>query len=178
MRNKQFKIGDRHTKNLILDKKYENNKTMYFVRCDCGDERWVRTDILRKNKNGCSKCFSSGIRKEGEGHSINSAWKSLRTNAKSRNIKVEITKEDFIEMAKSNCFYCDAEPLEKIYYNQPKWSTPAKLNGIDRVDNNKDYTIENSVPCCYTCNRGKMNLSLEEFKAWIIKLSQREWIHE
>lgn len=178
MRNPRFEIGQRHTKNTILDKKYDNNRTMYLVKCDCGDERWVRTDILRKNKNGCNNCFSSGIRKSGEGHSINSAWKSLRSNAKNRSIPVEITKDDFVRIAKQNCFYCGEEPKEKVYYDQPEWSIPARLNGIDRVDNTRGYTLDNVVSACHTCNRGKMDLSLQEFKNWIIKLSQREWINE
>ena len=36
-------------------------------------------------------------------------------------------------------------------------------NGIDRVDNNRGYEIENVVPCCTSCNSAKMDLSKEDF---------------
>lgn len=174
-----FKIGQKHTRNTVLNKKHDSGKTFYFVQCDCGDTRWVRSDILKKNKWGCKKCaLQYGRKKFGEEHSINGAWKSLRNNARNRNIEISISKNEFIKIAKMNCFYCGEEPKEKIYYDQPSWSKPAKLNGIDRVNNNQGYTIDNVVACCYICNRGKMNLSLQEFKNWIIKLSQREWIND
>ena len=174
-----FEVGERHTRNTIIDWERVNGKIKYFVECDCGNYRSVRSDILKKNKWGCKDCANKyGRKKFGEEHSINSAWKSLKNNAKTRKILVDITKQDFVNIAKRDCFYCGEPPKEKIYYDQPDWSTPAKLNGIDRVDNSAGYTLDNSVPCCYTCNRGKMNLSLKEFRDWILKLSKREWINE
>lgn len=172
-------IGEKHTRNTVIDVKHGSGKVNYLVQCDCGDFRWARSDILKKNKWGCKSCAKElGRKKFGEEHSINNAWKSLTNNAKNRGILVEISKEDFVQIAKMDCFYCGEHPKEKIYYDQPEWSTPAKLNGIDRVDNSIGYTLDNIVASCYICNRGKMDLSLEDFKAWIIKLSQREWVHE
>ena len=174
-----LKVGERHTRNIVYDIERINNKINYFVKCDCGDFRWVRSDILKKNRWGCKACAKKlGRKKFGEEHSINSAWKSLRNNAKTRSISVDISKEEFVSIAKMDCFYCGEPPTEKIYHDQPSWSTPARLNGIDRVDNSIGYTVDNIVASCYICNRGKMNLSLQEFKAWIIKLSQREWVNE
>jgi hypothetical protein len=52
-------------------------------------------------------------------------------------------------------------------------------NGLDRIDNAKPYTMENVVPCCATCNRAKLNLTVEEFLARIKSiaehLSARNW---
>lgn len=172
-------IGEKHTRNTVVDIKHGDGKVNYLVQCDCGDLRWVRSDILKKNKWGCRACAKELSRKKfGEEHSISAAWKSLIGNARNRGISVEITKDEFAQIAKMNCFYCGEEPVEKVYYDQPSWSTPARLNGIDRVDNSVGYTLDNIVASCYICNRGKMDLSLEDFKAWIIKLSQREWVHE
>jgi hypothetical protein len=174
-----YNIGEKHTRNTVLDIKKSDGKIKYLVACDCGDKRWVRSDILKKNKWGCKKCSQEfGRKKFGEEHSINSAWKSLTGNARNRGIEISITKQQFVNIAKMDCFYCGEHPKEKIYYDQPSWSTPAKLNGIDRVDNYVGYTIDNSVASCYICNRGKMNMSLQEFKEWILKLSKREWINE
>ncbi len=35
--------------------------------------------------------------------------------------------------------------------------------GIDRVDSNIGYQMENIVPCCYQCNITKMDYSYNEF---------------
>lgn len=43
-------------------------------------------------------------------------------------------------------------------------------NGIDRIDNAKGYTIENSVTCCKRCNFAKRNMSYDEFISWGKKL--------
>jgi hypothetical protein len=174
-----FNIGDIHAKNTILSRAYVNGKVEYFVKCDCGDFRWVRSDILKKNKWGCRKCANKFSRKKlGESYVIGAAWHSLNGNAKSRNLFVEITKTDFINIAKQNCFYCGEEPKKTSHANLPEWSTPAKLNGIDRIDNSLGYTIKNSVACCYICNRGKMDMSLQDFKDWIKKLSKRDWLND
>jgi len=38
--------------------------------------------------------------------------------------------------------------------------------GIDRVDNNVGYIIDNCVPCCTICNLAKRNLNVDEFQKW------------
>jgi hypothetical protein len=34
-----------------------------------------------------------------------------------------------------------------------------EYNGIDRVDNEKGYLVENCVPCCFTCNSLKKSVT-------------------
>jgi hypothetical protein len=46
-------------------------------------------------------------------------------------------------------------------------------NGIDRVDSNIGYTLENCVPCCEAVNRMKMDLSKEEFIELCREISKR-----
>jgi len=36
-------------------------------------------------------------------------------------------------------------------------------NGIDRIDNTKDYTLDNCVPCCKNCNYAKRTLTQHDF---------------
>jgi hypothetical protein len=44
--------------------------------------------------------------------------------------------------------------------------------GIDRKDNTKGYVLENSLPCCYLCNRAKGDKPYEEFILWVVRLAQ------
>jgi 5-methylcytosine-specific restriction endonuclease McrA len=44
-------------------------------------------------------------------------------------------------------------------------------NGLDRIDNEiRAYTIENTRPCCKTCNTAKLTLSLDDFRELVIKV--------
>ena len=44
------------------------------------------------------------------------------------------------------------------------------MNGIDRVDSSKGYTLDNCVPCCSICNTMKLNYTLQEFSDHITKV--------
>lgn len=52
---------------------------------------------------------------------------------------VTLTFEQFCDLRKKPCRYC-------------KGSLPERGTGVDRWDNDLDYTFENSVPCCTACN--------------------------
>lgn len=52
------------------------------------------------------------------------------------------------ELVHSPCAYCGSDD---------------SVNGLDRKDSGLDYTRENTVPCCVTCNTFKGNLSVGAF---------------
>lgn len=50
----------------------------------------------------------------------------------------------------------------------PTWilnNNELTYNGIDRLDNSKGYTIDNSVACCSKCNIAKGTDTKEEYIA-------------
>lgn len=92
----------------------------------------------RKHKADSAKKYNS---------TVNGKFYFYKRNAKKRGIEFELTKDEFSNMIEQNCTYCgDSERI-----------------GIDRKDNNKGYTLENSVPCCTSCNYMKKDLSVKEF---------------
>jgi len=70
-------------------------------------------------------------------------FKDYIKGALKREYEFTLTFEEFSELIDKECFYCH-------YYKDKE------VNGIDRVDNSKGYTKENSVPCCELCNRIKL----------------------
>lgn len=70
------------------------------------------------------------------------AFNVYKRNAKNRGIAFELSFSDFIKLWKVPCVYCGGN-IEKV--------------GIDRVDNNLGYSIDNIVSCCSVCNRMKMD---------------------
>lgn len=65
-----------------------------------------------------------------------------------RNIQWNLTEEEFFTFWQIPCYYCK-DPIETI--------------GLDRVNNQLSYTIDNIVSCCSTCNTMKMAHSEKEF---------------
>lgn len=59
--------------------------------------------------------------------------------AKQRGFCWEIEETDYYSLISNVCFYCSGELCKTGV-------------GLDRKDNTKGYTLENSVPCCKNCN--------------------------
>lgn len=68
--------------------------------------------------------------------------------SKQRGILFQLTFIEFMKLWQSPCFYC---------------SSPISTIGIDRVDNNRGYTLDNIVSCCIICNRMKLTSNRDEF---------------
>lgn len=69
---------------------------------------------------------------------------------KSLEINFEITEEQFYELILNDCYICG------------KKTNNEHINGIDRIDNNQGYTIDNIESCCGECNymKNKFNLNI------------------
>lgn len=79
---------------------------------------------------------------------IKERWKKFKKRARKRGIDVSITIQEFISIKQSNRYYYTGRFLTKTPY------LPYS-NTIDRIDNKKGYSKENSVPCCHLFNMKK-----------------------
>jgi hypothetical protein len=59
--------------------------------------------------------------------------------------------------------------LSKSYKRRGKNKELHWEYGIDRIDSNLYYTIDNVVPCCLICNIAKNRMTQQQFKSWIIE---------
>ena len=84
----------------------------------------------------------------------------MRENAKKRGIEFLLTDDQAFEAMKKPCTYCGKPGL----------------SGIDRKDSTRDYTLDNSVPCCYSCNTRKGATKSPE--AYILELKKEKGMIE
>lgn len=98
----------------------------------------------------------------------NQLYKQYKATAKHRGFSFSLTKDQFFEMTQRTCSYCGSAPA-----NEKKTTSGSYVyNGLDRVDTQKDYSLDNVVPCCYTCNRAKSDMTAQEFEEWLEKLTE------
>lgn len=156
---------------------------MWLCQCDCGKLCEVNGYTLRNKRSiRCQSCKLRDIlntpeakikrekrladrNKNGEA-AINQVFSGYKHSAIKRNRVFELTKEQFVAICISNCHYCNRPP-HMTNYSINKTHTAFVRNGIDRKDNNLGYTLKNSLPCCSVCNKAKLNMSYDEFIAWI-----------
>lgn len=97
-----------------------------------------------------------------------------RHNAYRKDLEFTITFEEFCLLTSLNCYYCDSEPklyiVNKSSRRDPERYYKTIMNGIDRVNNNVGYIVENCKPCCFVCNRAKAQMTELEFLSWIKKV--------
>lgn len=177
----------------FLNKRFKNllvigisNKPYYLiVKCDCGKIKEVRKDGIKRIKScGCARIE---VNKRNRGipgeSSYRYLYKQYKVGAKHRNYVFNLPYDIFKKLIISNCYYCGIEPYNK--YNMYKAKTGLKIgnasdewieqnyvfvNGVDRIDNSKNYDLDNVVSCCKICNQAKYIMSIEEFDNWIKRI--------
>jgi 5-methylcytosine-specific restriction endonuclease McrA len=93
---------------------------------------------------------------------------AYRDGARKRGLTFELSLEDFIRFTTARCAYCGIEPSQQ--YKNKHHATAYTYNGIDRVDNELGYILENCVTCCKACNRLKGWLSEDVFLATVERI--------
>lgn len=150
-------------------------KRNVLVRCSCYLEFYTReNNIIRGLSTRCRSCKnkSHGEKLRGSNTGWNIWYNRYRQNARNRarDILFELTVQDVMNICSRPCQYCDLEPEPRILGREHH----ILASGIDRVDTDKGYTIENCVPCCTKCNRMKWDYSMEEFLTHVIKIANKE----
>ena len=161
-------------KNKYLEVIEYASKSTWKCKCACGKEFKSRTNKI-KSRKGCRSCTSS-ITSAKRNHKIphygyiNRLYKDYKSGAKKRNLKFELSLEEFYDIITKNCSYCGQEPIEHINDNIIKTIDPPKHNGVDRIDSSKGYLKKNVTSCCSKCNYAKHEMNIEDFKFWIKKV--------
>jgi len=155
---------------------YEEYIQEYECLCDCGNKKISLDQVLKSitRGRGVGSCGCAHRKdKVGNGQwsvAFNIVWKNYVCHSAVKNRVFDLTKEQFKELTSSNCYYCGSEPSTVCKSKSKKHPSQYVYNGIDRVDNNKDYIVNNCVPCCEMCNRMKLDDEQETFLARIKKI--------
>jgi hypothetical protein len=151
---------------------YSNH--IYECLCECGKRLNIEGSDFKtgriKSCGYCTKSINSANKLPYGEMLYNTLYQDYQIKAKQRDIEFDIPKDIFLQEINKNCHYCNQEP-SNLKKNKSKWNPEQILySGLDRVDNNKGYLVDNIVPCCFICNQAKHRLPLEVFLAWVKRI--------
>lgn len=176
-----MKIGDKVKHwTIIEDIKYISkegwNKSKFKIQCECGFTRkidpWDIKDLATENKSKhlgdmCRKCANKEYwSKEDDLKLYKLIYNDYKHQAKRRGYEFTLTLEQAYQLFTSNCHYCDLPPSNVKTHNVNK-NISFNYQGIDRVNPDEHYTVDNTLPCCSTCNYAKREMSYDQFLNWI-----------
>jgi hypothetical protein len=162
----------------------------FLCKCDCGEITTVSSGHLKSGHTQSCGCFQI---EQAKNSSINNTWGRKYKNSQDASARTVwqcsysdgCSLEKFLELSQLPCYYCGTPPsnsFNKYLTKEGKltnqevsneWAEQATYiyNGLDRLDSSKDHDENNIVPCCIICNRAKHAMTLEDFAAWIIRVS-------
>ena len=128
----------------VVDSIKKGNLFRWVCVCSCENPEKVIAQgcLLKSGKIKSCGCFRRRRLAFGE-NAFNRLFGGYKGKSIKKGMIFELSKEEFKELTKRNCYYCGREPFQK---------TPPTIkgfghyiyNGVDRLDNNKGYTSENS----------------------------------
>jgi ribosomal protein L31 len=148
--NSRYLCNNCHSK-YTGNKKYINNRNI---------DKNKKRDYDKKNYKLNKKKIKERSKRYYQ--TINGRYKYWINSNKKRGIGSFLTIKEYSELVTQPCYYCGE-------INNP-------FNGIDRIDSNGDYTKDNCVPCCSTCNYMKHTLSMEDFLSKIECILEKQTI--
>jgi len=136
---------------------------------------WIKAG--RVKSCGCNHAKS---RHSGLGIALrNKCIDQTKRNAKVRNIAFTLTDAQCIKLFQQNCYYCDSQPSMIRKHTKSvrdlgglRSTDEYRYNGIDRLDPNLSYVIDNCVAACIHCNMFKNDQSFNEFKERITRVKR------
>jgi hypothetical protein len=161
----------------------------YICVCECGEQCSVKSYSILNGKQVSCGCYQKEQhikrltgepnkgRKLGGLPSFRYLWHTYNRNARKRDIEFSLTEEQFQKLTKGICYFCGQEPNREVKHHLTRrnkklynYNNHYLHNGVDRLDNNKGYTLDNCVSCCRTCNVAKGTQTEKDFLDWITKV--------
>lgn len=144
-----------------------NGRSFWSCVCDCGNYKKVRgSDLVNQKSQSCG-CLKNELDKPDRNRQLlETLYSKMKRNAIRRGLEFSLKIGLFENLISQNCFYCDSTPktIWRDEVNKKIISgSELRYNGLDRVDSDRGYTIDNVVPCCIICNRMKMDSDFYSF---------------
>ena len=145
--------------------KPNNRNAFWLCKCKCGIEKEVSAQSLKNNTSKrCVKCAQNNSIKKAR--KIPQAYlKHLTRRAKLKNIIVDISEQDIINMIEKQNFRCRLSGLKIEFAKTANEHLQGKTTAsVDRIDSSKGYIVDNIQIVHKDINLMKNILTVDRFK--------------
>lgn len=183
----EIQIGQRFERLVVLkvsDKKGKNGNIYFTCICDCGKIKEISGSNLRLEQTKSCGCYfldkaATMNRGEPKEVSFNCLEGLCKASARVRGLFHSLMTKEFRWLIQQNCFWCEKEPAPyNVYFTKDgkyykahhkEWADQQwiNVNGIDRVNSDTGYVINNCVPSCTECNYAKRDKTIHEWLTFI-----------
>lgn len=188
------KIGEVHNRLTIISdtgQKTAIGAVKWLCSCVCGKTTIAIAAELRNGSKKSCGCLNDEIRKKThrkpEGFATyTQMYRNYKGGAARRGLQWDLSLDQFIKLVSQPCYYSGTLPKKTNAYIKADGTVINKnrgpsnegverswiyANGIDRINSNIGYIIDNCRPCCKTCNFMKGELSAEDFLTQVSKIN-------
>jgi len=175
------RTGHKYGRLTVIERETDNSKRLWSgaywrCQCDCGNMIVVKAADLRRGHTRSCGCLRKDTARLPKGEAaFNQVVIQMKGNAKTRGIRWELTREEVRHFTKQPCAYCGIGPSQE---KSGKYYGTYTYNGLDRVDSNKGYVIDNIVSCCKRCNWAKGDMTTDEFYDWVARVHKHLMLGE
>ena len=153
----------------------------YRCECDCGNEKIVSGELLRSGRTkscGCLKKLAHNKNDDREEAMLRVEYSAVKKRNKAKGFKEVLSFTEFCEMVHQPCYYCGKEYSKEIKDDSHTRTDKKhqvsghvlRICGIDRLDPTRGYVYDNCVPCCSVCNTAKLEMDVDDFKEWVVRV--------
>lgn len=119
----------------------------------------LKQEDLDKIKRSISRKRSdAGVKRVKYDSKLPPKYRSYLMRANKKQLSFELSVDEFMFICSKNCVYCGS----------------SSRVGVDRRDSSDGYTLENSQPCCSTCNMMKFTSDHESFLKQVDKIYRNQ----
>jgi hypothetical protein len=145
-----------------------------FFECNCGREfsLSLEYDVYNAEQIRCTTCKRKLAPDIGERY----VYKRVKSDARKAGRVFHLPFDWFKHAIHAPCHYCgstDKNEMNVLSRRPGEFLVQNfRYNGLDRLNNDIGYEIQNCVPCCFICNRAKQSMPYSEFIEWIDNMIQ------
>ena len=142
---------------------YGSQKKVWWL-CDIHGKYEMSIANRTMRDSGCQQCAIEYRAKKKRVGALEKAYRTFVRACTRYNKANELGLEEWSELVLSDCSYCGDPPSRRVSgYN-------TMINGIDRIDNDMGYLVENVTTCCWRCNKMKGTMSKDDFLRQVNKI--------
>lgn len=159
---------------LRSDSRTKNNQLRWLCQCDCGKQKIVRGDSLRKGMTKSCGCIyalkgNQSHHWKGCGNISKYVFTRIKWDAKQRKIDFDLTQEYLWELYQQQSGKCALTGDELIFGETCRDSK--RTASLDRIDSSKGYVIGNVQWVHKDVNFAKQSMNQEQFITLCRKVS-------